>query len=75
MVRYYGYPFDSALEADPGDRLMLDREGGLGSLAFEDFPENRFLIGINCGHPGHPAVAAPLQSLSAYWLVAVYGLK
>ncbi|WP_226895735.1 phage portal protein family protein [Luteolibacter marinus] len=74
-ARYYGYPFEEAPQDDPEDRLMLDPEGGTGSRNFVDFPQHRFLIGVNKGHPGHPAVAAPLRSLAAYWLAAVYGLK
>jgi hypothetical protein len=55
---------------------MLDRSGGMGMLdAFEDFPEHRFLVAVNGGHPGHAAVAAPLRALAGYWLAAVYGLK
>lgn len=70
--RFYGYPYDGGED----DRLMLDRSGGMGALnAFEDFPEHRFLIAVNGGHPGHPAVAAPLRALAGYWLAAVYGLK
>lgn len=70
--RFYGYPYDGKEE----DRLMLDRSGGMGMLdAYEDFPEHRFLIAVNGGHPGHPSVAAPLRALAGYWLAAVYGLK
>lgn len=70
--RFYGYPYDGKEE----DRLMLDRTGGMGAVnQFEDFPEHRFLIAINGGHPGHAAVAAPLRALATYWLAAVYGLK
>lgn len=70
--RFYGYPYDGKEE----DRLMLDRTGGMGAVnQFEDFPEHRFLIAVNGGHPGHPTVAAPLRALATYWLAAVYGLK
>lgn len=74
-ARYYGYPYDLATGEDPEDRLMLDPEGMVGTRRFEDFPDHRFLIGVHKGHAGHPAVAAPLRSLAAYWLAAVYGLK
>lgn len=74
-ARYFGYPYELVPEGDPEDRLMLDPEGGTGARNLIDFPDHRFLIGINKGHPGHPAVAAPLRSLAAYWLAAVYGLK
>lgn len=69
--RFYGYPYDGNEE----DRLMFDRNGGRGAQSFEDFPENRFLLAINGGHPGHPSIAAPLRVLAMYWLAAVYGLK
>ncbi len=69
--RFYGYPYESG-----EDRLMLDRTGGMGAVnQFEDFPEHRFLLAVNGGHPGHAAVAAPLRALAGYWLAAVYGLK
>lgn len=74
-ARYYGYPYDAATAEDPEDRLMFDPTGMQGSRTFEDFPENRFLIGIHTGHAGHPAMAAPLRALAGYWLAAVYGLK
>lgn len=70
--RFYNYPYDGP----GGDRLMLDRTGGMGAhTALEDFPEHRFLVAVNGGHSGHPAIAAPLRSLTGYWLAAVYGLK
>lgn len=69
--RFYGYPNYE----DGEDRLMLNRKGGWGGYDYEDFPENRFLVGVSTAHPGHPAVAAPLRALAGYWLSAVYGLK
>jgi phage gp29-like protein len=74
-ARYYGYPYDEFSEDDPEDRLMLDPSGSIGSRNFVDFPNHRFLIAVNKGHPGHPSVAAPLRALAPYWLAAVYGLK
>jgi phage gp29-like protein len=74
-ARFYGYPYSTPATADPEDRLMFDPSGMRGSRAFEDFPANRFLIGIHAGHAGHPATAAPLRALAGYWLAAVYGLK
>lgn len=73
-ARYFGYPYDVTSD-DPEDRLMLDPTGSLGARNFIDFPAHRFLIGVNKGHNGHPTMAAPLRSLTAYWLSAVYGLK
>lgn len=69
--RFFGFP-DSV---EGGDRLMLNRDGGFSSNAYEDFPEHHFLLGLNSGHPGHPAIAAPLRALTGYWLAATYGLK
>lgn len=74
-ARFYGYPYDIDTGPEGEDRLMFDREGGMGARRFEDFPEHRFLIAINAGHGGHPSVAAPLRALAGYWLAAVYGLK
>lgn len=74
-ARFYGYPDGIIGEGKSGeDRLMFDPSGGW-ARRFEDFPEHRFLIGINSGHRGHPAMAAPLRALAAYWLAAVYGLR
>jgi len=69
--RFYGYPYG----IDEEDRLMFDPTGQMGSIRYEDFPQHRFLLAINGGHPGHPTVAAPLRALAIYWLAAVYGLK
>lgn len=69
--RFYGYPYDERGE----DRLMLDRSGQGIMNKFEDFPEYRFLLAVNGGHPGHPTVSAPLRALVGYWMAAVYGLK
>ena len=74
-ARFYGYPYDAGSAEDPEDRLMFDPTGMMGARTFEDFAENRFLIGIHAGHAGHPAMSAPLRSLAGYWLAAVYGLK
>lgn len=73
-AKCYGYPYFIYDETDQRDRLMLNIEG-ISTQNFIDFPPNRFLIGINCGHPGHPSMAAPLRALAFYWLAAVRGLK
>lgn len=73
-ARFYGYPEGFGTD-DGADRLMLDPTGGWAGRRFVDFPENRFLVAVNSGHRGHPAMAAPLRALAAYWLAAVYGLK
>lgn len=76
QARFYGYPYDHFGQSeDNEDRLMFDRSGMTGSRNFEDFPDHRFLIGINRGHAGHAATAAPLRALAMYWIAAVYGLK
>lgn len=69
--RFYDYPFDDSDE----DRLLFNPDGGYYGNSFEEFPEHRFLLAINGGHPGHPSIAAPLRALTGYWLSAVYGLK
>lgn len=69
--RFYGYPTLDAGE----DRLMLDPEGGWAGQNLVDFPPHRFLVAVNGGHAGHPAAAAPLRCLAAYWLATVYGLR
>lgn len=73
-AKCYGYPYFIENQGDQQDRLMF-RPDGLNTSQFVDFPPNKFLIGINCGHPGHPSTAAPLRSLAFYWLAAVRGLK
>lgn len=70
--RYYDYP--SAIDTEV-DRLMFDPSGAYGGFSLIDFPPNRFLVAVNRGHGGHPAVAAPLRALAGYWLSAVFGLK
>ena len=67
--RYFGYPYSS----DADDRLMLSPDGFHDDL--EDFPEHKFIIGVNKGHNSHPSVSAPLRALSMYWLAVVYGMK
>ena len=71
-ARFYCYSYASGEEEE---RLMLNRRGDYTMTGLEDFPENKFLLAINKGHPGHAAVAAPLRALAQYWLAAVYGLK
>lgn len=73
-AKCYGYPYFIENEKDQQDRLMF-RPDGLGASQYVDFPPNKFLIAINCGHPGHPSMAAPLRALAFYWLAAVRGLK
>ena len=75
-ARFFKYPSQNPSVQDPEDRLMFDPAGQIGNgFNLVDFPENRFLIGVNTGHASHPAIAAPLRALVPYWLAAVYGLK
>lgn len=70
--RFYGYP----VLADGLDRLMLDPSGGKqGFMNLVDFPEHRFLIGVNGIHRGHPTTAAPLRALVGYWIACIFGLR
>lgn len=73
-AKCYGYPYFIDGQTDQQDRLML-KPDGIMTENYVDFPPNKFLIGINCGHPGHPSQAAPLRALAFYWLAAVRGLK
>lgn len=67
--RNFSYPYSNEME----DRLMLDLEGDQSNLI--DFPKYKFLFGIRKAHSGHASIAAPLRSLSAYWLASTYGWK
>lgn len=69
--RFYGYP----IETEGEDRLMFSPDGQYYGTNYVDFPEHRFLLAINSGHPGHQSIAAPLRALTGYWLAATFGLK
>jgi len=72
---WYSYPYGITSDMeDPTDRLQL-RPGGPRTRALEDFPANKFLVSIQPGHAGHPAVSATLRSLAKYWVAAVFGLE
>jgi phage gp29-like protein len=72
-ARFYGYPAETP---DGGeDRLVFYPDGQAYAPYGIDFPDHRFLVAVNTGHPTHPAMAAPLRALAPYWLAAVYGLK
>ena len=55
------------------DRLMIAPEGANYST-LEDFPADRFLIGVWSQGGMHPIHAANLRTLTKHWLAAVYGL-
>jgi len=68
-ARYIAFP-SSSLEID---RLMLSPEGVTMSQ-LEDFPPNRFIIGMWQQGGLHPIHAGNMRALSKYWLASVYGL-
>ena len=68
-AKYLAYPQAS----NDIDRLMI-APLGTNYSSLEDFPKDRFLIGV-WGQGGmHPIHAANLRTLTKYWLSSVYGL-
>ena len=68
-AKYLAYPQSN----NEIDRLMIAPLGANYST-LEDFPKDRFLIGV-WGQGGmHPIHAANLRTLTKYWLSSVYGL-
>lgn len=67
---YYDYPRTT----DTEDRLMFRPDGMGNATRLEDFPEHKFLVGVNSIHRGHPSQASPLRPLTRYWLASVFGL-
>ena len=55
------------------DRLMIAPNGANNSV-LEDFPVDRFLIGIWSQGGAHPIYGANLRALTKYWLASIYGL-
>lgn len=69
--RFFGYPSIGEMESD---ELRLFPQGiALGSG--EDFPDNKFVIASRLSYPGHPAIAAPMRVLCAYWAAATFGIE
>lgn len=68
-AKYLAFP-QFTMEAD---RLMIAPEGTNNST-LEDFPPDRFLIGVWSQGGMHPIHAANLRTLTKYWLASVYGL-
>ena len=68
-AKYLAYPSESG----EVDRLMVAPLGVTYS-SLEDFPPDRFLIGIWSQGGMHPIHAANLRTLTKYWLASVYGL-
>jgi phage gp29-like protein len=55
------------------DRLMI-APGGANNSTLEDFPPDRFVIGVWSQGGSHPIYGANLRALTKYWLASVYGL-
>jgi phage gp29-like protein len=68
-AKYLSYPTDG----NQVDRLMLAKDG-VNNSVLEDFPEDRFLIGVWQQGGTHPIHCANLRSLTKHWLGAVYGM-
>jgi len=68
-AKYLAYPSAS----NEVDRLMIAPNGvNYGTL--QDFPPDKFLIGIWQQGGCHPIHSANLRSLTKFWLAAIYGL-
>lgn len=72
-ARFFGY---SMMPEEP-DQLMLNPKGNLALTwdALEQFPPNKFLIGVYKSNLSHPTIGAKLRCLTPYWLAQKYGLK
>ena len=55
------------------DRLMIAPDGANNSV-LEDFPADRFVIGVWSQGGSHPIYGANLRALTKYWLASIYGL-
>ena len=55
------------------DRLMIAPDGANNSV-LEDFPIDRFVIGVWSQGGSHPIYGANLRALTKYWLASIYGL-
>lgn len=68
-AKYLAYPqFSNEI-----DRLMIAPNGANNSV-LEDFPPDRFVIGVWSQGGMHPIHAANLRTLTKYWLASIYGL-
>ena len=68
-AKYLAFP-QFTMEAD---RLMI-APLGTNNSTLEDFPPDRFLIGVWSQGGMHPIHTANLRTLTKYWLASVYGL-
>ena len=55
------------------DRLMIAPDG-VNNSVLEDFPPDRFVIGVWSQGGAHPIYGANLRALTKYWLASIYGL-
>jgi len=68
-AKYLSYPQDSTMV----DRLMFAKDGvNYGNL--EDFPADKFLLGVWQQGGIHPIHCGNLRSLTKQWLGAIYGM-
>ncbi len=72
-ARFFGY----SLSPDQPDQLMLNPKGNLAFTweALEQFPANKFLVGVYKGNLSHPTIGAKLRCLAPYWLGQKLGWK
>lgn len=69
-AQYYAWTYRSGEK----DRLQLYRRGLEYDLEGEDFPQDKFLIGLNKGNIFHPVFGAKLRCLIGWFGAACYGL-
>lgn len=69
-AKYYAYPNSS----NEIDRLMMAPKGIYVSAQMQDFPADKFLIGVWRKGGEHPVFSANLRPLTKYWMGSVYGL-
>ena len=68
-AKFLAYPQDS----NQTDRLMV-APNGVAQGVLEDFPEDKFLIGIWQQGGIHPIHCGNLRALTKHWLGAIYGM-
>jgi phage gp29-like protein len=72
-ARFYGY----SMSPDQPDQLMLNPQGNLSFTwdNLQQFPADKFLVGVYKSNLSHPTIGAKLRCLTPYWLAQKYGLK
>lgn len=68
-AKYLAFPTFS----NEADRLMI-APLGVNNSTLEDFPPDRFVIGVWSQGGAHPIYGANLRALTKYWLASIYGL-